>query len=99
MSDQLTPEVVRRVARLSRLKLDDAEITKLTAELSQVLHYVDQLNEVDVSNVEPMAHAIELTNVFRADEPRPSLPREAALSNAPKTDGKYFLVPPILDEK
>lgn len=99
MSDQLTPEVVRRVARLSRLKLDDAEITKLTAELSQVLHYVDQLNEVDVSNVEPMAHAIELTNVFRADEPRPSLPREAALANAPKSDGKYFLVPPILDEK
>ena len=99
MSENLTPDVVRRVARLSRLKLKDEEVTKLASELSQVLHYVDQLNELDVANVEPMAHAIELTNVFRADEPRPSLPREAALANAPKSDGKYFLVPPILDEK
>jgi len=99
MSENLTPDIVRRVARLSRLKLKDEEVTKLAAELSQVLHYVDQLNELDVTNVEPMAHAIELTNVFRADEPRPSLPREAALANAPKSDGKYFLVPPILDEK
>lgn len=99
MSENLTPDVVRRVARLSRLKLDDAEVSRLANELSQVLHYVDQLNELDVKDVEPMAHAIELTNVFRADEPRPSLPREAALANAPKSDGKYFLVPPILDEK
>lgn len=99
MSENLTPDVVRRVARLSRLKLDDAEVSRLATELSQVLHYVDQLNELDVKEVEPMAHAIELTNVFRADEPRPSLPREAALANAPKSDGKYFLVPPILDEK
>jgi aspartyl-tRNA(Asn)/glutamyl-tRNA(Gln) amidotransferase subunit C len=99
MSENLTPDVVRRVARLSRLKLKDEEVTKLASELSQVLHYVDQLNELDVANVEPMAHAIELANVFRADEPRPSLPREAALANAPKSDGKYFLVPPILDEK
>ena len=99
MSENLTPDVVRRVARLSRLKLNDAEVSRLATELSQVLHYVDQLNELDVANVEPMAHAIELANVFRADEPRPSLPREAALANAPKSDGKYFLVPPILDEK
>jgi aspartyl-tRNA(Asn)/glutamyl-tRNA(Gln) amidotransferase subunit C len=99
MSENLTPDVVRRVARLSRLKLNDAEVSRLATELSQVLHYVDQLNELDVKNVEPMAHAIELTNVFRPDEPRPSLPREAALANAPKSDGKYFLVPPILEEK
>ena len=99
MSDPLTPDVVRRVARLARLKLDDSEVTTLATELSQVLHYVDQLSEVDSTGIEPMAHAIEFTDVFRADEPRPSLPREAALANAPKSDGKYFLVPPILDEK
>ena len=99
MSNQLPPETVRRVARLSRLKLNEAEVTRLSDELSQVLHYVDQLNEVNVTGVEPMAHAIEMTNVFRPDEPRPSLTREQALSNAPKSDGKYFLVPPILDEK
>ncbi len=99
MSEELTPEIVRRVARLARLRLQDEEIAQLTGELSKVLHYVDQLSEVDSTNVEPMAHAIEFTDVFRADEPRPSLSREAALSNAPKTDGKYFLVPPILEEK
>jgi aspartyl-tRNA(Asn)/glutamyl-tRNA(Gln) amidotransferase subunit C len=99
MSQNFTPDVVRRVARLSRLKLNDHEVAKLASELSQVLHYVDQLDELDVTNVEPMAHAIEVTNVFRPDEPRPKLAREAALANAPKTDGKYFLVPPILDEK
>ncbi|HVJ68849.1 MAG TPA: Asp-tRNA(Asn)/Glu-tRNA(Gln) amidotransferase subunit GatC [Caulifigura sp.] len=99
MSNQLPPETVRRVARLSRLKLNEAEVTRLSDELSQVLHYVDQLNEVNVTGVEPMAHAIEMTNVFRPDEPRPSLTREQALANAPKSDGKYFLVPPILDEK
>jgi aspartyl-tRNA(Asn)/glutamyl-tRNA(Gln) amidotransferase subunit C len=99
MSDHLTPDVVRRVARLGRLKLNDSEIAKLSTELSQVLHYVDQLNELNTEGIEPMAHAIEITNVFRTDEPRPSLKREEALANAPRSDGKYFLVPPILDEK
>jgi aspartyl-tRNA(Asn)/glutamyl-tRNA(Gln) amidotransferase subunit C len=99
MSEKLTEQTVLRVARLSRLKLSPQEVTKFTSQLQQVLHYVEQLNEVDSAHVEPMAHAIELSNVFRADEPRPSLPRDAALANAPKSDGRYFLVPPILDEK
>jgi aspartyl-tRNA(Asn)/glutamyl-tRNA(Gln) amidotransferase subunit C len=99
MSEKLTEQTVLRVAKLSRLKLSPQEVTKFTSQLQQVLHYVEQLNEVDSANVEPMAHAIELSNVFRADEPRPWLPRESALANAPKSDGKYFLVPPILDEK
>jgi aspartyl-tRNA(Asn)/glutamyl-tRNA(Gln) amidotransferase subunit C len=99
MSDKFTEETVQRVARLARLKLTPHEIKHFTPQLQQVLHYVAQLEEVDSANVAPMAHAIELSNVFRADEPRPSLPREAALANAPKSDGKYFLVPPILDEK
>jgi aspartyl-tRNA(Asn)/glutamyl-tRNA(Gln) amidotransferase subunit C len=99
MSEKLTEQTVLRVAKLSRLKLSPQEVTRFTSQLQQVLHYVEQLNEVDSANVEPMAHAIELSNVFRPDDPRPSLPRDAALANAPKSDGKYFLVPPILDEK
>jgi aspartyl-tRNA(Asn)/glutamyl-tRNA(Gln) amidotransferase subunit C len=55
------------------------------------------LNEVDTDDVEPMAHAVEVTNVLREDAVRESLPREAALANAPKTDGECFLVPPILE--
>lgn len=97
MSVALTPADVRKVARLARLQLNDAEVDTYTRQLGQVLQYVDMLSEVDTTQVEPLAHAIDVSNVFRADEPTPSLPRDAALANAPKTDGRYFLVPPILD--
>lgn len=88
---------VEKVARLGRLKLTDEELDRFADQLGSVLKYVDMLNEVDTENVEPMAHAVELTNVLREDVAAESLPREAALSNAPLTDGKYFLVPQILD--
>lgn len=97
MSASLTPDDVSKVAHLARLKLTEAELETFTSQLVRVLEYVDVLNEIDTSDVEPMAHAVELRNVFRADEPGGSLPRHAALANAPKTDGKYFLVPPFLD--
>ena len=97
MTKRLTSEDVRNVAHLARLQLSDEEVERFTQQLGEILAYVDQLNEVDTEGVEPMAHAIELSNVLRADEPRDSLPREAALGNAPQTDGKYFLVPQILE--
>jgi aspartyl-tRNA(Asn)/glutamyl-tRNA(Gln) amidotransferase subunit C len=96
MTAQLSREDVLHVATLARLKLSDAELETFTSQLAQVLDYVDILNEVDTDEVEPMAHAAGLTNVFREDAVRDSLPREAALANAPKTDGQCFLVPPIL---
>jgi len=97
MSD-ITPELVRKVAHLSRLQVTEAEVDRLSQQLGDILTYVELLNEVDTDGVEPMAHAIELTNVLRADEPRESLPRDQALANAPSSDGQYFLVPAILDE-
>jgi len=97
MSTLLTPDEVQKVARLARLKLADDEIAIFTRQLGQVLEYVDILREVDTESVEPMAHAAELRDVFRADELRPSLSREVALANSPKTDGQFFLVPQILD--
>lgn len=97
MPAKLTPEDVLKVARLGRLKLTDAEVADYTAKLGSILEYVESLNEVDTEDVEPMVHAVELSNVFRRDEVTPSLPREAALANAPKTDGQFFLVPQILD--
>lgn len=96
-SHALSIEDVRKVAALARLKLSDDQLQQLTPKLAQVLSYVATLSEVDTDNVEPMAHAIELTNVLREDAVTPGLARDAALSNAPKTDGKYFLVPPILE--
>jgi aspartyl-tRNA(Asn)/glutamyl-tRNA(Gln) amidotransferase subunit C len=89
---------VEKTALLARLKLSEAEIEMFTGQLSGLLDYVSILNEVDTADVEPMAHAVAVSNVFREDEPTPSLPREDALANAPQTDGSYFLVPPILAE-
>lgn len=97
MADKLTRVEVLKVARLARLRLSDAEVDEYTEKLGSVLAYIDSLNEVDTEDVEPMVHAVELSNVFRIDEITPSLSREAALSNAPKTDGQFFLVPQILD--
>jgi aspartyl-tRNA(Asn)/glutamyl-tRNA(Gln) amidotransferase subunit C len=93
----LSLEDVRKVAKLARLQLTPEEEVRYQQQLGQVLKYVDVLNSVDTTGVDPLAHPHEVTNVLRADEPSPSLPRPAALANAPKTDGKYFLVPQILD--
>jgi aspartyl-tRNA(Asn)/glutamyl-tRNA(Gln) amidotransferase subunit C len=93
----LTPEDVRKVAQLARLKLSDEQIERLTPRLAEVLNYVATLEEVDTEHVQPMAHAIELTDVLREDAVSPGLSREQALANSPKTDGRYFLVPPILE--
>lgn len=98
MAESLTKETVTKVAHLARLKLSDAELDLFTTQLGQVLGYVELLNEIDTSAVEPMAHVADIANVFRPDELRPSLPRAAALANAPKSDGKYFVVPQILEE-
>lgn len=90
---------VRKVASLARLSLTDEELSTYGQQLTQILSYVNVLDEVDIEGVEPMPHAIDLENVFRVDETRPSLSRDAALQNAPKTDGQYFQVPQILDQK
>jgi aspartyl-tRNA(Asn)/glutamyl-tRNA(Gln) amidotransferase subunit C len=94
----LSREDVEKVSLLARLKLSDAELALLTEQLGQVVSYVEQLNELDTEDVDPMVHAVEVTNVFRADVLQPSLPREAALSNAPKADGECYLVPAVLGE-
>jgi aspartyl-tRNA(Asn)/glutamyl-tRNA(Gln) amidotransferase subunit C len=88
---------VRKVAKLARLKLTEDELEMFTAQLGQILGYVHILDQLDTSEVEPMAHAVDVPNVFREDVPQESLPREAALANAPKSDGQSFLVPPILN--
>jgi aspartyl-tRNA(Asn)/glutamyl-tRNA(Gln) amidotransferase subunit C len=95
--DMLTRDEVKKVAVLGRLNLTEAEVDEFTEQLGSVLSYIEVLDELDVSNVEPMAHAADVTNVFRTDTVKPSLDREAALSNAPKSDGQFFLVPQILE--
>ncbi|MBJ44725.1 MAG: Asp-tRNA(Asn)/Glu-tRNA(Gln) amidotransferase GatCAB subunit C [Planctomycetaceae bacterium] len=94
----LSKSEIERVSLLARLRLSDAELTVMTEQLGQILEYVDQLNELDTEDVLPMAHAADLTNVFAKDEARPSLPREAALMNAPKSDDECYRVPAVLGD-
>lgn len=88
---------VRYVAHLARLQLTAAEEQTFGAQLGQVLDYMAQLDELDVSAVEPTAHAVPLLNVLRADEVRPGLPHEQALQNAPAQANGLFLVPKIVE--
>ena len=88
---------VRYTARLARLNLSEEEIARFQAQLSQVLEYVEKLKQVDVSGVEPTAHAVPLVNVMRADEVRPSLPHDEAMRNAPAQVNGLFQVPKIVE--
>ena len=88
---------VEHVALLSRLELSEQELDKFTGQLDAILEYIDVLNQVDTSAVEPMAHVLEIRNVMRSDEVQPSLPREAALQNAPDAEDGFFKVPKIVE--
>ena len=94
----ITVAEVERVALLARLRLSPAEVEGMTSELARVVAYVDQLAQVDTEGVEPMVHAVELTNVLRDDVVTASLDRDTALGNAPTRNEVGFLVPPVLGE-
>jgi len=86
---------VSYVANLARIELTDEETKLFQGQLDQVLEYVEQLGELDVSNVEPTAHAVPLVNVLRADEPGISLDNDTVIANAPASRGGQILVPKI----
>jgi aspartyl-tRNA(Asn)/glutamyl-tRNA(Gln) amidotransferase subunit C len=88
---------IKYVAHLARLHLTPDEEKKLGAQLGNILGYIEKLNELDISNVEPTAHAVPMVNVTRADEVRPSLPHDAALHNAPAQANGLFIVPKIVE--
>jgi aspartyl-tRNA(Asn)/glutamyl-tRNA(Gln) amidotransferase subunit C len=88
---------VKYVARLARLALSSEEEAKLGQQLGHILGYIEKLKEVDVSKVEPTAHAVPMVNVTRPDESRPSLPHEEAMRNAPAQANGLFLVPKIVE--
>jgi aspartyl-tRNA(Asn)/glutamyl-tRNA(Gln) amidotransferase subunit C len=98
MAKKIDESQVRQVAKLSRLDLTDDEVARFSIELSAIVEYIEKLNELDIDSVEPLAHCLPIGNVFRADEIRPSLDTEAALSNAPQRHDEYFKVPKILDD-
>lgn len=90
------PAVVRHVAELAKLDLDDDERAALAEQLARILEFVAQLDEVDITDVPPTKHVIGQTNVSRADDPRPCLSQEEALEGAPRAEEGHFVVPSVV---
>ena len=88
---------IKYVAHLARLQLTADEEKKLTMQLGHILGYIEKLNELDVTGVEPTAHAVPMVNVTRPDQIQPSLPHDAALRNAPARANGLFMVPKIVE--
>jgi aspartyl-tRNA(Asn)/glutamyl-tRNA(Gln) amidotransferase subunit C len=95
-SMKITREEVEHVAKLARLELKAQELETFGRQLSEILTYIDKLNELDTSGVEPMSHAVGVMNVFREDETGKSLDVEEALGNAPARQEGFFRVPKVL---
>jgi len=98
MAEKIDRQQVRKVAKLARLELTDAELEQFTVQLSAILQYVEKMNELDTGKIEPLAHCLPITNVFREDRVKESLGAERTLANAPDRDGEFFKVPKILDD-
>lgn len=86
-------EQVLHIAQLARLRLDETEVERMSGELSGILAHVDRITALDLSDVPPTSHVVELVNVLRADEPRPSWPRDVVLAQAPDPVDGAFRVP------
>ena len=95
----VTLKDVEHIASLAKLEFSDAEKEKLTHQMNQILEYMDQLNSLDTTAVEPLSHVIELSNVFRNDEVKPGVTTEDALKNAPDRNEQFFKVPKVIGEK
>ena len=94
---KISKQEVEHVAKLARLELSEQEKEKLTAQLSNILTYVETLNGLDTKGVEPTAHVLDLKNVMRDDIAVPGLPRERALANAPDQAAGHYKVPKIIE--
>ena len=94
---KITQEEVAHVAMLARLELSAKEKEEIAGQLNDILEYVDKLNRLDTTDVPPTMHVLPLVYVFREDEPRPCLPREEVLANAPEVEDGMFRIPPVIE--
>ncbi len=94
---KISRDEIYHIADLAYLHLDTEQAEKLAADLSEIIGYVEKLNELSTDNVEPMMHAVPMENILREDKVRPSITKEESLRCAPLHDGEYFLVPKILE--
>lgn len=94
---KITQQEVGHVAKLGRLELTEKEKESLTDQLSNILTYVEKLNELDTKGVDPTSHVLDISNVMREDAPHESLPQDKALSNAPEKAAGHYKVPKIIE--
>ena len=95
---KISKEDVQYVARLARLNVSEDEVETFTLQLNAILSYMDKLNELDTSDVEPISHVIDVCNAFREDLVKESFPQEVTLENAPERAGGFFKVPRIMED-
>tara|TARA_B100001250_G_C19722670_1_gene754559 strand:+ start:247 stop:552 length:306 start_codon:yes stop_codon:yes gene_type:complete len=98
-SNNISSKEVKKIAKLAKLKLTDDEITLYSSQMSQIINYISQLNEVDTSNIDPLSNVIDNNNVIREDKIKESLDKSISLKNAPQSDGEFILVPKIIRSK
>ena len=94
---KIDDKLVERIARLARLSLTGDERTAMVSDLSNILGYIEKLDELDTRDVEPTSHVVGITNVMRNDSPRPSISADEALSNAPDRVDNFYRVPRIIE--
>ena len=94
---KITIDEVEYVAKLARLKLSDEDKVLFTQQLDSILLYIDKLNELDTTNVPPTSHVLQLENVMREDEVKPSYPAEDVLAIAPERENSFFAVPRVIE--
>ena len=93
----ISKETVKYVAHLSRIDLGEKELEKLSGQLQGILDFIDKLKKLDIKNINPTSHILPINNVLREDTPRESLSSDKALINAPSREGKFFVVPKIIE--
>ena len=96
---KIDKDLVVKIAHLARLEFDDQQKVKIEQDLNNILSFMESLNELDTSNVEPLIYMTEEKNVFRKDEQKQEVSHEEALKNAPKKDSDYFRVPKVIEQK
>ena len=99
MDKKIDKSQVKKVAKLARLELSEAEIEEFAGQLNAIIDYVERMNKLNTEGVEPMAHCLPVSNVFRDDVIKESLGTEKTLANAPQRDEAFFKVPKILEEQ
>ena len=96
---KISEQDIKTVASLSRLRIREEEAEDVIFQLNKILTYVENLQAIDTTNIEPTTYALPMQNIFREDKVKPSLARELALSNAPLKEDGYFKVPRVLEEQ